>query len=140
MKPAYLGIEDLLDLVDPPNREVCRRILGDNRRLFEAVQGASHNHQAWPGGYLDHVTDAMNVATVLYGSLGALRPLPFALSDALLVLYLHDLEKPWKYEMGPDGGLRYREGLKTKADARAFRERKFAEYGVALTAEQANGL
>jgi hypothetical protein len=39
----------------------------------------------------------MNIAIELYKNLGSHRPLPFSLSDVLLILYLHDLEKPWKY-------------------------------------------
>ena len=30
-------------------------------------------------------------------SIALWRPLPFRLSDAFLTLFLHDLEKPWKY-------------------------------------------
>jgi hypothetical protein len=42
----------------------------------------------------------MNLAIMLHPILTALRVLPFSLSDALLVLYLHDLEKPWRQGFG----------------------------------------
>jgi hypothetical protein len=42
----------------------------------------------------------MNLAITLHPTLTALRPLPFSLSDALLVLFLHDLEKPWRQGFG----------------------------------------
>jgi hypothetical protein len=58
--------------------------------------GATHNHQTWRGGYLDHVTEAMNVAVILYDALGRCRPLPLRLEDLLLAVFLHDLEKPWR--------------------------------------------
>jgi len=140
MKPPYLAVEDLVGLIDEPNRSACSRILTDNRQLFETVHGSTDNHQAWPGGYLDHVAEIMNVAAILYRSLGALRPLPFSLSDALVVVYLHDIEKPWKYELGPDGRLQHVTALRGKDEQHAFRERKLAEYGVALTPEQWNGM
>jgi len=84
-------------MLDEPNRTACARLLADHRTLFATVQGSTHNHQTWPGGYLDHVTDAMNIAVVLYAQLSELRPLPSSLSDLLLVVYLHDLEKWFDY-------------------------------------------
>lgn len=140
MQPPYLAIEDLVDLIDEPNRSACRKLLADNRALFEKVQGSTHNHQAWPGGYVDHVTEIMNVALVDYRAWADVRPWPFSLSDALLVVFLHDVEKPWKYELGEDGQLRHLPAFATKEDAHRFRAAKLAEYGIALTPEQQNGL
>nr|ALV85547.1 phosphoribosyl transferase domain protein [uncultured bacterium pA1] len=140
MKPPYLAVDDLVGLIDEPNRSACLRLLADNRRLFETVQGSTNNHQAWPGGYVDHVTEIMNIALVDYRTWSAIRPLPFSLSDALLVVYLHDVEKPWKYELGDDGQLRHLPAFATKDDAHAFRAKKLAEYGIVLTPEQQNGM
>ncbi len=140
MQTTYRTIEQLIDLISEPNREICRRILSENRGLFQLVQGASNNHQAWPGGYFDHVQETMNIAAALYQQMNALRPLPFSLSDALLVLFLHDIEKPWKYEIGSDGKLKYKDELKTKSDCHEFRNRKLAEYGIILTENQENGM
>lgn len=140
MTRRYFSIDELVAKIDNPNGAACARILADNRALFSAVQGSTHNHQAWRGGYLDHVTDAMNVAVVLYDQLSALRPLPFSLSDVLLVVYLHDLEKPWKFELGPDGQLRHKAELSTKESHQAFRMQKLAEYGVELSPEHVNGI
>lgn len=127
-------------MIDDPQREICQKILEDNRKLFQTVQGASNNHQAWPGGYQDHVQEAMNLAIVFYEKMNSLRPLPFSLSDALLVLFLHDLEKPWKYEIGEDGKVKYKESMKTKTEFREFRNRKLKEYGLVLTEDQENGM
>ncbi len=137
----YRPIEQLLAMIDGPNSVASRKMLADNRRLFETVQGSTNNHQAWPGGYIDHVTDGMNIAIVLYDLYNALRPLPFSLSDALLVFFLHDIEKPWKYWVcHEDGQLYYRPGVETKADAHAFRDAKLAEYGIVLTDDQRNAM
>ena len=45
----YYSVERSLDLIEEPNGSVCRKILRDNRALFESVQGSTHNHQAWKG-------------------------------------------------------------------------------------------
>lgn len=138
--PPYRTVEQMLDLIDEPNRSACRRLLADQRRLFESAPGSTHNHQVWPGGYLDHVQEIMNIAGLLHDEFSALRPLPFSRSDLLLVVFLHDLEKPWKYELGEDGHLRHRAWLSTKEEHQRFRMAKLAEHGIRLTAEHENGL
>ncbi len=136
----YRTIPEMLEMVDEPNRTACQRIYSENLKLFQTVPGSTHNHQAWPGGYHDHVQEAMNITIVFYEGLGGLRALPFSLSDALLIVFLHDIEKPWKYELGPDGHLQHRRELATKQAHHEFREKMLAKYGVALTPEQLNGL
>lgn len=130
----YLAVDELLELVFGPNKQACQKLLEDNRELFESAPGSSHNHQAWRGGYLDHVTESMNIAVVLYRALNSLRPLPFSLSDALLVLFLHDLEKPWKYYWDENGNIASYN--MSKEDRKWFREGKMKEYGIRLTPEQ----
>ena len=136
----YLSIEQLIDLIDEPNRTVCHAILTDNRALFEQARGSTHNHQTWDGGYIDHVTDGMNYARHLYAFDEAFgRPLSFSMSDALLVFFLHDLEKPWRILVKADGQASNRDGLTTKAQFKQFREDKLASYGLVLTPNQLNG-
>jgi hypothetical protein len=60
---------------------------------YPDAKGSSHNHQNWKGGYFDHIKNTMEYATILYAQL---KP-PIDLSDAILVLFLHDIEKPIKY-------------------------------------------
>lgn len=141
MKPKYYTIDEMIGMIDEPNRSACRRILEENRSLFQTVQGSTNNHQAWFGGYIDHVREIMNIVIVLYYQLNALRPLPFSLSDALLVTYLHDLEKPWKYELGQGGQLNEIDAMRGNKPAQhAFRFKKLAEYGIELAPEQHNGM
>jgi hypothetical protein len=136
----YVPIDDLLQLITEPNSTAVRNILASNRALFGKVPGSTHNHQAWPGGYLDHITEVMNIALILFRALDAKRSLPFSISDILLVVFLHDIEKPWKYELGQDGHLQHKATMLTKADHQRFRMAKLAEYGVVLTADHENGL
>lgn len=137
----YLPIENLLLMIDKPAQGICQRILMENRERFETARGSTHNHQTWVGGYIDHVTDAMNYAVVLHSALSLIgRQLPFTLSDALLVLFLHDLEKPWRFELDAFGQAQNRPELDGKEVRRLFREQKLAEYGLELTPEQYNAL
>jgi len=137
----YRRIDQLIGYIDEPNDDICRRILEDNRALFETQPGSTHNHQTWPGGYLDHVVDGMNLMQPLYLMLEATgRPLPFSLSDALLIFYLHDLEKPWRILVDAQGKASNKQGLDTKEAYKKFREDKLAEYGLTLTAAQHNAL
>ena len=138
-RTSYYAIERMIGMISGPNRSACFRILRNNRKLFQTVQGSTNNHQAWLGGYFDHVQEIMNIAIALYVELNTLRPLPFSLSDALLVVFLHDIEKPWKYEFH-DGQLHHTNAFKTKAQAHEFRAQKLKEYGIVLTLEQENGM
>ena len=117
----------------------CRRFMLDHRDAFRAAPGSAHNHQAWPGGYLDHVDELFGVAAALYRALSRLRPLPFTLPDALLVLWLHDVEKVWKRL--PDRcprDPRY-EQLASR-DPDALRARIIRDLGLQLTDQQRNAL
>ncbi len=137
---GYDRVDDLVRRIDHPNGAACARILAEHRELFATVQGSTHNHQAWRGGYLDHVCEVMNIAVVLYEQLSTKRPLPFTLSDLLLVVFLHDIEKPWKYELGADGQLHHKADMQGKAAHQQFRMDMLARYGIALTADHENGL
>ena len=59
----YFSIEELLGMIYfEPARKACFQILSDNEKLFQTVQGSTNNHQAWIGGYWDHVQEVMNIA------------------------------------------------------------------------------
>jgi hypothetical protein len=130
MKPRYRSLAELLELLEPAHATACRQLLADFQKPIGLARGSSHNHQAWLGGYLDHVVETMNLALVQYETLNACRPMPFVPSDALVVLFLHDVEKPWKESIG----------FKSKADRREFREQIINDYSIVLTPEQANAL
>ena len=140
MQTPYYTLEEMLKMIDNPNRSACIAILQDNEKLFKTVQGSAHNHHTWLGGYYDHVQEVMNIAIVLYTTLNSLRPLPFSLSDVLLVLYLHDIEKPWRYDLRDDGKLDNKPDMDTPEKQHIFREKKLIEYGILLTEDQKNGL
>ena len=137
----YYSIEEMLEKVDNPiNRKPCLKLYKNNEVLFKTVQGSTHNHQAWKGGYWDHVQEVMNIDCLLYPILDAERPLMFTIGESLLVLSLHDIEKPWAFELDENGELRRKEGFNTKTDAHNFRIQKLAEYKIELSSTQENAI
>ena len=82
----------------------------------------------------------MNIAYQFYHLMESLRPLSFSLSDALLVVFLHDIEKPWKYELNNEGQLDEIEAMRDKEVQHQFRAKKMTEYGIVLSLEQQNGM
>lgn len=136
----YYTIEDMISMIDGLNQSACLKLLNDNIKLFKVVSGSTNNHQAWYGGYYDHIQEVMNIAILLYPTLHNLRALPFSLSDSLLILFLHDIEKPWKYELREDGQLYHVPALQTKEQQHEFREHKLKEYNIVLTEAQKNAL
>lgn len=136
----YKGIEDLLKEHKVPQLNACLKILKDNLDRFENAPGSSHNHQAWVGGYIDHLHEAMNYAVDLYRMQTKRRPNPFTLRQALFVLFLHDLEKPWLYRIDHQGELIYIAGIMTKIGRKKLREAKLYEYGISLNVIERNAL
>lgn len=141
MTPKYFTIEELINFIDEPNKSICINILKENRNLFEKIPGSTYNHQTFTGGYISHILECMNYAYYLYDfDLSFGRPLPFSKSDALLIMFLHDLEKPWRIEILEDGSVRNYLGLDTKQSFKELRDKKLNEYGIILTTPQLNGL
>jgi hypothetical protein len=133
---VYHTLNDLLSLIDQPNATCCQQLYADNQAMFDAAAGSKTKHQAWEGGYLDHVRDIMNIAVRLYAELSNLRPLAFSLSDSLLILFLHDLEKPWKYA----GNEEQKKEVASFADYQDFIKSKINAYGFMLSDEHWNAL
>lgn len=132
----YYSLDELFEMIDEPNRSCCKNIYLDNKSIFDKSKGSNVKHQAWEGGYLGHITDTMNISLVLYKSLNNCRILPFSQSDSLLVLYLHDLEKPWKYAGTESQKLE----VKSFSNPKEFIKNKIEKYGFELTEGHWNAL
>lgn len=78
--------------------------------------GSSHNHQAWLGGYVDHIRDVLLTASALYPAAEQVHPLPFRLADVHKVLLLHDAEKPILYARGGKDKVSHEDRLKIAMD------------------------
>ena len=69
----YFDLDDLVQLCNAALQ--FQKLLKDHAEKFEIARGSSHNHQAWDGGYLDHVVETLNIAFWLVTT--SPRPLPF---------------------------------------------------------------
>ncbi|MCA9308967.1 hypothetical protein KC973_01195 [Candidatus Saccharibacteria bacterium] len=140
-QPQYESIDALVSRIDGPNGDGCAALLVEYRELFTQTPGSSGNHQAWPGGYLDHVTEIMNIGSTLYHTMSQMRELPFTESDVLLITFWHDMEKPFKYTYDPSTGeLVKNPDLLDKTASEEFKRDLMKRFGIELNAMQANAL
>ena len=137
----YLNLENAIELINEPNRTICLRFLKENNQLLQKAMGSKSKHQAWEGGYLEHICETMNLALLLFDALESTnRKLPFSISDALLVLFLHDIEKPWKQSQNNTLKLESEEGIKDNDAIKVFQKKIIGDYGFILSEEQVNAL
>ncbi len=137
MAMPYQPLSYFLDLLEEPNRSAVRKLMLDNPQLFGRAYGSAHNHQNWEGGYFDHIQDFCNIASVLYEALSSKRPMPFGLSSVFLVAFLHDLEKPWKYEV-VKRRLRLKPEFRDRSFVNRFKLDLMKKYGIKLTKDERN--
>lgn len=90
--------------IEDPRGAVMLAIYDEYKELFHQAAGSSSNHQAWVGGYADHVAECLRISTCYYDALEIIRPVPFTEDSAAICLFLHDIEKPFKYG---DPGLHF---------------------------------
>lgn len=95
MKYQKLGY--FLNKIEEPNASRCKKLFEDFKERFEASPGSLRKHQAWKGGYIHHIEETMNLGFLIYEEMNKFRKLSFSFSDVVLVLFLHDLEKPFRY-------------------------------------------
>lgn len=107
--------------MEDPRKEVLLRIYYRFHDLFHYAKGSSHNHQAWEGGFADHIAESIRINNATYPALESIRPLPFSKDSAAICLFLHDIEKPFRY--GPEGHL----------DCQVYRDRGSHEHGPDAT-------
>jgi hypothetical protein len=143
----FLDLDQLLELIDGANGVACRQMYADYKELMDTAPGAASNHQVWEGGYRDHIAQTMNLFRMQFADMekhGWLDILPeseqFSLSDGLTVLYLHDLEKPFKYKVAEDGSLIDNPDLADKKTRKEFRKALIDQYGIRLNDTQQNAL
>lgn len=94
------SLYDFLSDMNDPRKEALIRLYQDYEELLHYAAGSSHNHQAWDGGYADHIAETLRINEAYYEALNAIRPLEFSKESALIALFFHDIEKPFRY--GPE--------------------------------------
>ncbi len=114
------------------NTDKCIKLWEYIKTNLKDAPGSSNNHQNWNGGYISHIQDMMNYATSLYELLTYEQQLNFSFSDALLVIFLHDIEKPFKYGFNSNF---------TNPDLNEdIRNNIIKEYEIILTDKQLNAI
>lgn len=118
--------------LDSPYKKGCSQILEDNLSLFLTAAGSSHNHQHWQGGYLDHIAEIFQIAEGIYNIFPERKSLIY-FPDVLLVLYLHDIEKPFLFNYDENGNfIILNEELNNKPAREAFRTELIKKYKLPL--------
>lgn len=134
------NVEDMLLDIKSPNLQPALKMWQDLQKHLPNSPGSTGAHQAWPGGYADHIKEVMNLAYELYKAFDGHRKLPFTIQSALLVLFLHDCEKPFKNasdaELEKFGWITKRP---TKSD-KLFQQELLSHYKFDLTSDEMNGL
>lgn len=128
-----LKLKMLLSLIDSSNREKCLLLLEDNIARFKEAPGSISKHQAWKGGYIDHLNETMKIAESIYAITNMKREHSFSIGDVILVLFLHDLEKPFKY-------VEPKTNFNSDNDKEIFINNLIDKYEIVLSQEQKNAL
>jgi hypothetical protein len=91
-------------------------------KLFDVAQGSKIKHQAWKGGYRDHLEQCLDIANLLYKHYSW----HFPFESVVKVIYFHDIEKMWKYAEGSESfGL-----MVDKHKSRFYQEILPEEFGI----------
>jgi hypothetical protein len=130
---SYLHLHDLITLIDEPNRSSASALFEDYKERMEVAPGSLTKHQAWPKGYVHHLEETMNFGRDLYALMSKERALDFNLSDIILVLFLHDLEKPFRYVEG-------KTEFHTHEEKEVFIQGLIEKYGFILNDNHHNAL
>lgn len=125
-------LEQLMRHIKSPQAKGCKKLYEENWEIIAESPGSKANHQAWPGGYLDHLEQTIELSENLYPVVSKFKRLDFDLSDASLVLLLHDLEKPWKYVEGRE--------FNSEAEKRDFVIQMAAKFKIPLSDSHLNAL
>jgi len=122
---------DYLEQLDDPRKKKILAFHQAHQELMDIAQGSFAKHQAWLGGYQDHIAECFRIAEAMYLGLQKIRQVPINLNSALVVLYFHDIEKMWKYS----------QGLPPDFDKQCFYRKELREiYGIELTTDELSAL
>lgn len=130
-KPKTKRVLDFLQEIEDPRRGAILQFHENHKSEIEISWGSKSKHQAWSGGYLDHLAEIFRIAELMYKGFSEQRALPFCLSSAIVVLYFHDVEKIWKYTTGISNCFdKYKYLFETLA----------VEYQIKFSSEEVNAL
>ena len=146
-EPDYKWMFDVgISRIDGQQGEALQALYIENWFYVARAPGSSGNHQAWPGGFMEHIRQFNGFVEHMYfqmESAGIIKKLPpeeqFTLPEALAVGALHDIEKPFIYTPTTDGFVRDPE-FKDKAKKAELRQMLMDNYLIELTPNQENAM
>jgi len=103
-----------------------------HRYLTTSAKGSSEKHQAWAGGYIDHIEQCLRIAATLYDAFS----FEFSWESVYVVLFFHDIEKIFKYGQSYKLEDVYFDGDKWKYYTETLPEK----YDIKFTDEELNAL
>lgn len=136
-------LEHFLLQIEGEQGEICHDIYKDNMDRINTAPGSRRAHHAWAGGYREHLEQTMHYFTQLYYATPQTHLPPeerFSLSEGLVVLFLHDIEKPFMYDIDQHGAISKNLSLSNKEEREQFRRDLLERYGLELTDNQDNAL
>ncbi len=126
----------LLENLQDPNQEKLLKLYKDLIRQFPDAKWSSNNKHQWRDGwYYDHIADSLKFGKIMYDGLDTYRKLPFTFNDVIVVIALHDLEKPFKYT-----SYNQEYDYLLALDNHGIRDKVMEEYSITLSPVQQNGL
>jgi hypothetical protein len=117
-------VEDYLWSIADSRRGAILHFHHENIELFDVSAGSSYNHQAWRGGYRDHITQCLHIAEYLY----KMSVFPFLFDSVIVSIYFHDIEKLTRYSTGET------------IDKEEFLDKTLSEKGIVFSEEEQNAL
>ncbi len=136
--PPKIPLDALIGLMELPHRTVATKICRDYAEIMRTIPGSATKHQTWPGGYISHIEESMNLALPLYHQLTIRRKLDFSVSSVLFCIFMHDFDKLQRYRL-VDGKLESK-GLYSKNFVYQTRDILRDTYDYHLTDEEFNAL
>jgi len=143
-----MTFEELIGLIEGQNKQAVARFMqdSDNSLAVETSPGSRYSHHNWRGGYKEHIRQTMAIAKDLYAlfqDTDRIKELPeqecFDLSDALIVMFLHDIEKPFMYKIDEFGYIETINKM-TKCQRKVFRQNIIDDYGFVISPAMENAL
>ena len=126
----------LLQNIQDPNKENLISLYTFLTKQFPDAKWSSNNKHQWrEWWYYDHIADSLKFGKVMYDWLQWYRALPFSFDDVIIVIALHDLEKPYKYSVYNSD---FQELL--TLDSHGIRDKIIKQYNIVLSPQQQNWL
>lgn len=123
----------LIVQIDEPNQTGIRNLYTEYYERVALSRGSKTKHQYWSGGYLDHICMMGTYGYKVYCLEEHFYPNEFSSSDVVLIILLHDLEKPFAY-VDP------KQTFRTDKDKYSFILGMCKSYTITLTEAHKNAL